>query len=123
MSEFKNEVLHDRIVVKRIDLEVTTGSGIILGEMERDRDTGYGKVVGVGPGKQVDSGGIIPTRVKVGDIICFNERVPVKISFKGEHYHTLRESDAILIVRDEDVAEKPYLTEGKEYENMVKRFN
>jgi chaperonin GroES len=120
----KIEVLDDRVVIKRIDLEAKTESGIILGnEVEKDRDTGYGKVVAVGEGKRViATGDLIPTKTKVGDIIAFNDRQPLKTYFKGEEFGILRESDVFFIVRDESVTEVAYEKATTDYDNLMKRM-
>lgn len=122
-EELKLEPYHDRVIVKRIDLEVKSAGGIILGEMEKDREIGYGVALAVGEGKRLDTEGLIPTKTNVGDIVAFVERIPLRVSFKGAFYHTLRESDILFRVYDNDVTEKEYQTEGGEYENMIQKFN
>lgn len=119
------QVYHDKIVIKKIDLEVKQGNIILGSEIEADRETGYGKVIAVGPGKQVDSGGVIPTRTQPGDIIAFNERIPRRCYYRGEELYILRESDADFIAQDKDLIEKPFQTEGHEYEpvNNVRRLS
>lgn len=109
------EVLHDKIVIRRVEVEQRTKGGLILGqEVEKERETGFGQVVAVGEGKQVDGTGVIPTKSKVGDIVTFLERIPRRVQYKGEVFYILRESDVDFIVRDEDVHIGKYETTSDE---------
>lgn len=111
--------IHDRIIIKKIDVEFKTKGGLFLGEIEKERETAYCKVIAVGPGKQVDGAGRIPMTVKVGDVIICNERIPTKINIAGEVLHVLRESDVMEILEEEydgELSEKEYKTEGYEFD-------
>lgn len=111
------EAYSDRVVIKRIDLEFKRASGIILGEIESERETLYGKVIEVGPGKQVDTAGAIPMKTKVGDIIVCAVRAPIKINVKGEEYFYLRESDIVMKLipeEGEEFTEKSFVVEGND---------
>lgn len=115
--------LHDRILIKRVDLEAVTKGGIILGEIEKDRDTGFGRVIAVGQGKKLTDNTVIDMTVKEGDLIAFNERIPIRTSYRGENYWTLRESDVFYVIEDEDINEKAYVSEGQEYDNNTRKLN
>lgn len=90
--------VHDRIIATAFEPEQKTQGGIIIVQSEKDqhRDTAFAKVIAVGKGKQVDSGGKLPMETEVGDIIVFNERIPLKFPFNGIEYLVLRESDVLL---------------------------
>jgi len=57
--------LHDRVIVKRLDSERTTASGIVIPEAAAEKPD-QGEVIAVGPGKRDDSGKLIAMDVKVG---------------------------------------------------------
>jgi len=94
----------DRILFKRVDIEQKSKGGLILSatEVGEGRDVAYGEVLVVGEGKYVD-GGFRPTISKPGDIITFNDRMPLKWIYKGEELALIRESDVLSILRDEDL--------------------
>lgn len=112
MSEFKHLPLQDRIVAVKVQLEQTSKSGLIIAVVDEDdnRDTAFAKVVAVGPGKQLTEGGRIPMTVGIGDYIVYNERTPIKFKWRENQYEILRESDVIMVLDSEGVAET---TEGE----------
>lgn len=116
----KVEVLSDKIIVQKIDIEQKSEGGIILGsEIEKERETAYGKVIQAGEGRWIDNTGPIPVKIKKGDIIAFNERIPRRVTYLGNMYYILRETDADFIVKDKNITEKPYELEGYEYDKGV----
>lgn len=91
--------MHDRVVLKLINIEQETQSGIILTTHEnRGGDTVYAKVVAAGPGKAYDGTGIIPTTVKAGDIVIFKPNTALKHEHNAETFHIIRESEIAAIV-------------------------
>jgi chaperonin GroES len=114
--------ISDRLIVKKIDLEVKTAGGIILGEVEKDREIVYAKVLFTGPGRLLDDGTIRPISIEQGDIIAFRENLPVRANYRGEFIWVLREQDVFFIVKDEDVTEKQYQLEGYDYDPQVKHI-
>lgn len=119
------EVYADRIIIKKIDIELRTEGGIILGsEVEKERETAFGRVLAVGEGKVIDNTGALPIKTKKGDVIAFNERIPRRFIYLGEQYYILRETDVDFKIGPDDlkeVVEKPYELEGYEYDKGVKR--
>lgn len=108
------EMLHDKLLIKRIEVEQKSEGGIILGqEVEEERETVFGRVLEVGPGKQVDGTGIIPTRCQRGDIVSFSARMPRRIVYKGEELHIIRESEIDARYIDEDLVEVRYEVSAK----------
>lgn len=120
------DVYHDRIVVKKIDLEAKTSGGIILGEVEKDRETVYGFVLKVGEGKHIDGTGKIPVKTVEGDIIAFTDNIGIKrFTYLGKHFYHLRESEVIFRIGEEDKSlfnVKEYQTEGYEFDKGVTRI-
>ena len=62
--------LHDRVIVKRLEVERTTASGIVLPDTAGEKPD-QGEVIAVGPGKRDEAGKLIPMDVKVGDRVIF----------------------------------------------------
>lgn len=116
----KVKMLHDKLLIKRVEVEQKTQGGIILSsEPEGERETIFGQVVSVGPGKQVDGTGIIPTVCKEGNIISCMGRIPRRIVYMGEEFHILRESDVDAIFEDRDIEIKRYEASSTEQNAKV----
>lgn len=106
----------DRVVVRKIDVEVKSKGGIILGEIEKDAETMYGKVVSVGEGKTLDGVGLIPIKTKVGDVVVMRANAPIKINIKGKFYYVINESNILLKLVDNEIQEKEFVKEGYEFD-------
>ncbi|MFW5751000.1 MAG: co-chaperone GroES [Planctomycetota bacterium] len=89
--------LDDRVVVIRTEPEEATAGGIILPENAKEKPQ-EGKVVAVGPGKQLDSGERATPDVKVGDVVLFAKYGGTEITVDGEDVIVLRESDILAKV-------------------------
>jgi chaperonin GroES len=90
--------LNDHLVVKPIQEDTTTKSGIVLPDTVDKEKPEQGEVVAVGPGRVLDNGNRLPISVKVGQKILFKKYSPDEIKIKGEEYLVLSESDVIAIV-------------------------
>lgn len=86
--------LDDRIVVKRVEAEQTTSGGIVLPENAKEKPQ-QGKVIAVGPGKQLDNGERAKPDVAVGDTVLFGKYSGSEITVDGEEIVILRESDIL----------------------------
>ncbi|MCX2958828.1 MAG: co-chaperone GroES, partial [Serratia symbiotica] len=64
--------LHDRVLVKREEVELKSAGGIVLTGSAAVKST-RGTVIAVGKGRILDNGSIKPLDVKVGDVVIFNE--------------------------------------------------
>ena len=64
--------LADRVIVKRIESETKTASGIFIPDNAAEKPD-QGEVLAVGPGKRNDKGDIAPMNVKVGDRVLFGK--------------------------------------------------
>ena len=89
--------LEDRIVVQRTEAEATSAGGIFLPENAKEKPQ-QGKVIAVGPGKQLDSGERATPDVKVGDVVLFGKYGGTEITVDGEEVMILRESDILAKV-------------------------
>ena len=91
--------LGDKIVLKQLEAEETTKSGIVLPGQAKEKPQ-EGKVVAVGDGKVLENGTKSPLTVKVGDKILFGKYSGTEIKVDGEEHLILREDDVLGIVED-----------------------
>ena len=89
--------LGDKILVKRVEAETKTKSGIVLPDTAKEKPK-RGKVVSVGDGKRLDSGERAPFSVKKGDEIIFASYAGTEIKLDGEELLILTEDDVLAIV-------------------------
>jgi len=89
--------LSDRIVIKPIDREAKTASGIILPESAREKPQ-EGEVIAVGPGARNDKGDHMPLDIKVGDIVLYAKYAGTEVKLDDKKHLILRESDILAVV-------------------------
>ena len=89
--------LEDRVLVKPIEQEEKTASGIYLPESAKERPV-KGKVVAVGPGKRLDNGQVAKPGVKVGDTVVYGKYSGSEIEVKGVEHLILRESELLGVI-------------------------
>jgi chaperonin GroES len=92
----KIKPLADRLVVKPIEREEKTKSGLILPDTAKEKPQ-EGEVVAVGPGKMSDEGTRIAMDVKVGDLVIYAKYGGMEIKLDGEELMILRESDVLAV--------------------------
>jgi chaperonin GroES len=100
VTAMKLRPLSDRIVVKPIEREAKTASGIILPESAREKPQ-EGEVVAVGPGARNDKGERMPLDIKVGDIVLYAKYAGTEVKLNDEKLLILRESDILAVVEEE----------------------
>ena len=88
--------LGDRVVIKKLDAESTTKSGIVLTGTAKEQPQ-EAKVMAVGPGAVVD-GKRVEMDVKVGDKILYSKYAGTDVKVAGEEYIILRQDDILAIV-------------------------
>lgn len=88
--------LQDRIVIKMIEGEETTKSGIILASTAKEKPQ-IAEVIEVGPGLKED-GKVIPVEVKKGDKVVVSKYSGTEIKYEGEDLIIVRESDILAVV-------------------------
>ncbi len=88
--------LGDRVVIKRLEAEETTKSGIIVTGTAKERPQ-EAEVVAVGSGAIVD-GKRTEMEVKIGDKVLYSKYAGTEVKFEGEEYTILRQDDILAIV-------------------------
>ena len=88
--------LADRIVIKMVEAEETTKSGIILAGSAKEKPQ-VAEVVAVGPGGVVD-GNQVDMYLKKGDKVLISKYAGTEVKLGGEEYTILRQSDLLAIV-------------------------
>jgi chaperonin GroES len=89
--------LGDRLIVRVVDEEETTASGIVLPDTAKEKPQ-RGKVVAVGDGKLDEDGDRIPVDVAEGDEVLYSKYGGTEIEVEGEDLLVLRESDVLAKV-------------------------
>jgi chaperonin GroES len=90
--------LHDRVIVKRLDQETKTASGIVLPDAAAEKPD-QGKILAVGNGKILEDGKVRPLEVKVGDIVLFGKYSGQTVKVEGEELLVMREEDIMAVVQ------------------------
>ncbi|MBT3299282.1 MAG: co-chaperone GroES [Candidatus Marinimicrobia bacterium] len=89
--------LDDRVVVEAAAAEETSTGGIILPDTAQEKPQ-QGTIVAVGPGKVADSGTRVDMTVKKGDKVLYGKYSGTEVTFDGNEYMIMRESDILAII-------------------------
>ena len=89
--------LEDRILVKPLEPETKTASGIFLPETSKERQM-QGKVVALGPGKLLDNGQRTRPAVKKGDTVVFGKYSGTEVEIKNVSHLIIRESELLGVI-------------------------
>ena len=89
--------LHDRIIVKRLEEELKTASGIVIPDTAAEKPD-QGEVLAIGKGKVLDDGKVRPLDVKVGDRVLFGKYSGQTVKVKGDELLVMREEDLFAVV-------------------------
>jgi chaperonin GroES len=89
--------LHDRVIIKRLDNERKTASGIVIPESAAEKPD-QGEVIAVGPGKKTEDGKILPVDLKVGDKILFGKYAGQAVKVDGEELLVIREEEILAVI-------------------------
>ena len=89
--------LHDRVVVKRVEAESKTASGIIIPDSAQEKPS-EGEVVAVGPGGRDEAGKLIPIDVKTGDRVLFGKWSGTEVKLDGQELLIMKESDIMGVI-------------------------
>ncbi len=89
--------LGDKILVKRVDAQTKTASGIYLPESAAEKPQ-EAKVVRVGDGRTTDAGGKAPFTVKEGDRILLSKWGGTEVKIDGQEYLILSEDEVLGII-------------------------
>ena len=89
--------LADRVIVKRVEQETKTASGIVIPDNVAEKPD-QGEVLSVGPGKRNERGDIVAMNVKKGDRVLFGKYSGQTVKVKGEELLVMREEDIMGVV-------------------------
>ncbi len=90
--------LHDRVIVKRLDQETKTASGIVIPDAAAEKPD-QGEVLAIGPGKRNDKGDQVGLDVKVGDRVLFGKYAGQTVKVDGQELLVMREEDIMAVVQ------------------------
>ena len=90
--------LHDRVIVKRLDQETKTASGLIIPDAAAEKPD-QGEVLAVGNGKVADNGTVRALEVKVGDRVLFGKYAGQADKVDGQELRVMREEDIMAVVQ------------------------
>ena len=89
--------LGDRVVIRVLDQEEKTASGIFLPDTAKEKPS-QGEVVSVGSGKLQDNGTRTPLEVSVGDKIIFSKYAGTEVKYEGVDYLIVSERDILATI-------------------------
>ena len=89
--------LHDRVVVKRLENETKTASGIVIPDNAAEKPD-QGEVVAVGQGKRNDKGELAALTVKVGDRVLFGKYSGQTVKVDGDELLVMKEDDLFAVI-------------------------
>lgn len=92
----KLKPLGDRVIVKMVEAEEKTKSGLILTGSAKEKPE-IAEVIAVGPGGNIDGKEVVMT-VKVGEKVITSKYAGTSVKFEGEEYTIVRQSDVLAVV-------------------------
>lgn len=90
--------LSDRVVIKVLEAEEKTASGIVLPDKAKEKPQ-EGEVMAVGTGKVLDNGTKVEMEVNVGDKVIFSRYAGTEVKVKSDEYLILRQDDILALVK------------------------
>lgn len=89
--------LQDRVLVKRLEAEEKTASGLYIPDSAKEKPQ-EGEIVAAGPGRFLDNGNRLELTVKAGDKVLFSKYAGNEVKLDGEEYLIMKEDDILGIV-------------------------
>ena len=89
--------LEDRIVIRQLEAEQTTASGLVIPDTAKEKPQ-EGEVVAVGPGRVADNGTRVPLDVAVGDKVIYSKYGGTEVKFDGQEYLVLSARDVLAVI-------------------------
>ncbi len=89
--------LHDRVVIRRLEQEERTKSGIIIPDTAKEKPQ-QGEVIAVGPGARDESGKVNPLDVKAGDKVLFGKWSGTEVRIDNEDLLVMKEADIMGVL-------------------------
>jgi chaperonin GroES len=98
MVKNKIKPLGGRVLIKPLDLEEETESGLIIPETADKDKPEQGEVVALGTGRVTEDGDKVEFTVKVGDQVLFKKYSPDEVEYEGETYLVVDETDILAVM-------------------------
>ena len=89
--------LEDRIVVKPLEAEQTTASGLVIPDTAKEKPQ-EGEVLAIGPGRIDDNGNRVPLDISVGDTVVYSKYGGTEVKYGGDDYLILSARDVLAVV-------------------------
>lgn len=89
--------LEDRVLVRPLEAEDKTASGIFLPESAKEKPM-QGTVVAIGPGKLLDNGERVTPSINTGDTVVYSKYAGTEVEIKNEAHLIIRESELLGII-------------------------
>ena len=89
--------LEDRVLVRPLDAEQTTASGLVIPDTAKEKPQ-EGEVVAIGPGRIDDNGNRVPLDVSVGDKVIYSKYGGTEVKYAGEEYLILSARDVLAVI-------------------------
>jgi chaperonin GroES len=89
--------LEDRIVVKSLEAEQTTASGLVIPDTAKEKPQ-EGEVMAVGPGRIDDKGNRVPLDISVGDVVIYSKYGGTEVKHGGDEYLILSARDVLAVI-------------------------
>jgi len=97
MSKTSFRPLHDRVVVRRVDMEEKTAGGIIIPDSAKEKPQ-EGVILAVGAGARDEHGKLVALDVKAGDRVLFGKWSGTEVKLDGEDVLIMKESDIMGVL-------------------------
>jgi chaperonin GroES len=89
--------LHDRVIIKRMEEELTSPGGIVIPDTAAEKPI-RGEVVAVGKGKVLENGDVRALDLKVGDKVLFGKYSGTEVKVDGQDLLVMREEDVVAVI-------------------------
>ena len=93
----KFRLLHDRVVVRRLEGEEKTKGGIIIPDTAKEKPQ-EGEIIAAGPGGRDENGKLTPLDVKKGDKVLFGKWSGTEVKIDGQDLLIMKESDIMGVI-------------------------
>jgi len=89
--------IRDRVVVRLLEAETVTKSGIVIPEAAAEKPN-QGEVLSAGSGRVAEDGTVVPMVIKAGDRVLFSKFTGQTVKINNEEFHILKEDDVMAII-------------------------
>ena len=89
--------IRDRIVVRLLEAETVTRSGIVIPDAAAEKPN-QGEVLAAGAGRVAEDGTLVPMAIKAGDRVLFSKFTGQTVKINNEEFHILKEDDVMAII-------------------------